>query len=185
MSIVRESRMSKLGRLIRRGRKIRHLSATGLSVYPDNAEVALGRENSDTINALLPLGTDIGLLELSEVRDRLKQASIGRGITCTSEATRAVSVDLSSYPEHGKGNRRPTTTLAMRYAAIIGVNFETEMTRTGENDGKTDRSSLDFSLGDQDFELVLRHFWKHLDAEKRRKLIQVAAGLVEENCSGS
>jgi hypothetical protein len=32
---------------------------------------------------------------------------------------------------------------------------------------------------DKDFELVLRHFWKHLDAEKRRKLIQLAAGLVE------
>jgi len=41
-----------------------------------------------------------------------------------------------------------------------------------------DKTSLT-SSPDEDFELVLRHFWKYLDAEKRRKLIQVAAALVE------
>ena len=173
--------MSKLKRLIRRGRRHKHLSANDLAVYPDNAEVAPRRDNRDNpINALLPVGTDIGLLELTEVRDRLKHANLERGNTYTSNVTtRAISMELSSYREEKRGSRGLPTKPVRQYEAIFGLNFESLMTSSGGNDAKDDRSSLEFSLGDDDFELVLRHFWKHLDAEKRRKLIQMAAGLAD------
>ena len=85
--------------------------------------------------------------------------------------------DLSSYRAHEKGSRGLTVKSEMSYAEFF--NFEWSMNGNREDQHKLDGTSLDFSLVDEDFELVLRHFWKHLDAEKRRKLIQLAAGLVD------
>src|SRR5262245_27109724 len=79
---------------------------------------------------------------------------------------------------HEKGSRGLTVNSWTRYADVFGINFEWLMggTRKNHDSGGT---SLDFRGADEDFELVLRHFWTHLNAEKRRKLIQLAAGLVD------
>jgi hypothetical protein len=175
-----EKPVSKLRRLICGARKNRYLSGSGRSVDRDNTEVAPSTENRDIpIDALLPVGTDTGLLELGEIRHDLTLGSLGRANTYKSEVIRAIGMDRFSYSDHEKRTRGLTTTSAMRYAAIIGVNVESLRTRNSEDDGKANCSSLDLSTGDEDFDLVLRHFWKHLDAEKKRKLIQLAAGLAD------
>ena len=221
--------MSKLGRLIRRRRENKRLSAVAMGVYQENGKTAPGaRENSKTtevlqqllpeirrdvdqhprgavpvqaldqeraaetmiarfiripgpipINEPLPVGTDRDSTDLTEVHDRLRQARLERSYTYASEAARAMGMDLSSYRAHENGSRGLTIKSAMRYAAFFGIDFEWLITGKRETDGKGDRTSLELSLLDEDFELVLRHFWKHLDAEKRRKLIQMAAGLVD------
>ena len=179
--------MSRLGRLIQRRRQNRRLSATEPAVYQENGETAPGeKKNSEIpINDLLPVGTDTSLIEFTEIRDRLKQASLERGYTHTSQAAQVMPKDLSSYRAHEKGSRGLTVKSEMSYAEFFNFecaeffNFEWSMTGNREDQHKLDGTSLDFSLVDEDFELVLRHFWKHLDAEKRRKLIQLAAGLLE------
>ena len=171
--------MSKLGRLIQRRRQNRGLSATKPTVYQENGETATGEQKNSEIpiNELLRVETDTSLIELTEIRDPLKQASLERGYTHASGAARAVRMDLSSYRAHEKGSRGLTVKSEMSHAEFF--NFEWSMTGNREVHDKLDGPSLDFSLGDKDFELVLRHFWKHLDAEKRRKLIQLAASLVD------
>ena len=171
--------MSKLGRFIQRRRQNRGLSATKSAVYQENGETATGEQKNSEIpiNELLAVETDTSLIDLTEIRGPLKQASLEPGYTHASGAARAMRMDLSSYRAHKKGSRGLTVKSEKSYAEFF--NFEWSMTGNREDHDKLDGTSIDFSLGDKDFELVLRHFWKHLDAEKRRKLIQLAASLVD------
>ena len=178
--------MSKLGRFIQRRRQNRGLSATKSAVYQENGETATGEQKNSEIpiNELLAVETDTSLIDLTEIRGPLKQASLEPGYTHASGAARAMRMDLSSYRAHKKGSRGLTVKSEKSYAEFFNFdaeffNFEWSMTGNREDHDKLDGPSLDFSLGDEDFELVLRHFWKHLDAEKRRKLIQLAASLVD------
>jgi hypothetical protein len=175
--------MSKLGRLIQRRKQNRRLSTIGPAIYQENGETAPGEQKNSEIpiNGLLPVGTDTSLIELTEIRDSIKQASLERGYTYSSEAARTMRVDLS-YCEHEKGSRGLTAKSDMLYADSFIVEWlmTANCTSNPEDQDWIDRTSLNFSP-DEDFELVLRHFWKQLDAEKRRKLIQLAAGLVERD----
>jgi hypothetical protein len=173
--------MSRLGRLIQRRKQNRRLSAIKPADYQENGERApVEQEKSEIpINELLPVEADISLLELTEVRDRIKQVSPERGYSYISEAARTMRVDLS-YCEHEGSSRGLTGESEMLYADSFVFEWLMTGNRTGnrEDQHNLDKTSLT-SSPDEDFELVLRHFWKYLDAEKRRKLIQVAAGLVE------
>jgi hypothetical protein len=131
------------------------------------------------INDPLPVATNRYYTDPKEVHDRLRQARFERGHIYASGAAGAMGIKLSSYRAHENESRDLAIKSATRYAAFFAINSEGLMTGKCENDGKADTTSFEFPLGDDDFELVLRHFWKHLDAEKRRKLIQMAAGLVD------
>jgi hypothetical protein len=170
-----------LGRLIKRRKQNRRLSSIKPADYQENGEKAPGEQKNSEIpiNELLAVEADTSLIKLIEVRDPLKQASFEGSYTYTSEAARTMRVDLS-YCEHEKGSRGLTAKSDMLYADSFVIEWLMTGNVTGnpEDQDKGDRTSLNFSP-DKDFELVLRHFWKHLDVEKRRKLIQLAAGLVE------
>jgi hypothetical protein len=181
--------MSKLGRVIQRRRQNRRLSIQP-PVPQETGDTILEKKNGDTApeewqpseipkNELLMAETATSFKELTEICDGLKQASLERGGSYASDATRAMRMDLSSYrAAHEKGLRGLTVKSWTRYAEFFGINFEWLMGGNRKNHDSVG-TSLDFPVADEDFELVLRHFWTHLDAEKRRKLIQVAAGLVD------
>jgi hypothetical protein len=171
--------MSRLGRLIQRRKQNRRLSAIKPADYQENGERVPGEQEKSLIPINELLEADISLLELTEVRDRIKQVSPERGYSYTSEAARTMRVDLS-YCEHEGSSRGLTGESEMLYADSFVFEWLMTGNRTGnrEDQHNLDKTSLT-SSPDEDFELVLRHFWKYLDAEKRRKLIQVAAGLVE------
>jgi hypothetical protein len=176
-----ESAMSKLGRLIQRRRQTRYPSPIEPAVYQANSETAFeGRISSEIpTNELLSVGTDSTIRELNEIREDLKQASLERGQTYATKAERAVRM-FTSHGAQEKGSPGLTVKSGMRYAEFFGINFEWLMTGSRANHEEIHRTSPNSSIGDEDFDLVLRHFWKHLDAENRRKLIQLAAGLVDD-----
>jgi hypothetical protein len=172
--------MSKLGRVIQRRRQNRRLSIQP-PVSQEIGYTALEEENGGTAleenYELLTVETDTSFKEPTEICDGLKQASLERG--GTNASARAMRMDLSSYrATHEKVSRGLTVKSWTRYAEFFGINFEWLKGANSKNHHLVG-TSLDFPVADEDFELVLRHFWTHLDAEKRRKLIQVAAGLVD------
>jgi hypothetical protein len=161
--------MSKLRRLIKRRSQNGRPSPLDPAVYQENGE----QVNSESpLNEPLPVGS--ALEELTEIGARIKQASLKR------EAQRVMRMDLSSYRGHEKGSVGPTVKSEMSYAEFFGINFEW-LSAGNPKDHEVDGTSLDFSVGDEDFYLVLRHFWDHLGPEKRRKLIQLAANLVDHH----
>ena len=115
----------------------------------------------------------------TEDHDHPRQARLQRVHTYAQEAAGAMAPNLSANRVHENRSRDLSLKPPMRHAALSNVNFGWLMTGKCENDRKVDWTPLDLSLVDEDFELVLRHFWKRLDAESRRRLIQMAAGLVE------
>jgi hypothetical protein len=119
------------------------------------------------INEPLPIETDENSTELTEIHGNMNRMRPDGGYTYRSETV--MDLDLSPYRANENRSQDLSVRLAMRYAAFLGVNFESLTTGNREN----------LPLLDNDFELVLRHFWEHLDAEQRRKLIQMAAGLAD------
>src|SRR6476646_5675394 len=103
--------MSKLGRVIQRRRQNRRPSPIKPAAY----QPLHGRMDSEIpINELLSVGTDTALDELTEIDERLKQASLERSYTYASAAERVMRMDLSSYRGHDKGSRGLKS--EMRYA---------------------------------------------------------------------
>ena len=172
--------MSRLGRLIQRRRQNKHLSPIEPTVYQENGEITPDGRREIPINELLPVGTDTAIRELNEINEHLRQASLERGQAYATEAEGAVGM-FTSHRAQEKGSPSLTVKTGMRYAEFFGINFEWLMTGSRANHEDIHKTSPNFPIGDEDFDLVLRHFWQHLNTENRRKLIQLAAGLVHSD----
>src|SRR5690242_17383320 len=147
--------MSKLGRLIQRRRQNRRSSPIKALVDQESGKSA----PAGLINSEIPIneavGTDLAIRELTEIRAHLMQASFDRRNTSTSEAKRAMRMDRSSYRSHAKNSPNVTIKSEMRYAEFFGTNW---LSAGNFENQEAVRTFPNFSPGDEDFELVLRHF---------------------------